>query len=49
MTDNEFLRRIKRLGRERGVVVDFDAAHGKGSHGTLYCGSRRTTLKEASE
>jgi mRNA interferase HicA len=46
MTGNEFLRRIKRLGRERGVIVDFDAAHGKGSHGTLYCGSRRTTLKD---
>jgi mRNA interferase HicA len=46
MTGNEFLRRIKRLGRERGLVVNFDAAHGKGSHGTLCYGSRRTTLKD---
>ena len=45
MTGNELLRRIKRLGRIRGVVVDYDAAHGPGSHGTLYYGSRRTTLK----
>ena len=46
MTGNEFLRRIRRLGRERGIAVYYDAAHGKGSHGTLYYGSRRTTLKD---
>jgi len=46
MTGNEFLRRLKRLGRERGVVVYYDAAHGKGSHGALYYGTRRTTLKD---
>jgi mRNA interferase HicA len=49
MTGNELLRKIKRLGREHGVVVNFDAAHGDGSHGTLYYGSRRTTLKDRKE
>ena len=46
MTGNEFLRRIKRLGRQRGIAVRFDQRHGKGSHGTLHYGSRKTTLKD---
>ena len=46
MTGNEFLRRINRLGRDRGVAVRFDKRHGKGSHGTLHFGSRKTTLKD---
>jgi hypothetical protein len=46
MNGNEFERRIKRLGRKRGIVVAFDRGHGKGSHGRLYYGSRFTTLKD---
>lgn len=46
MTGNEFLRRINRLGRERGIAVSFDQRHGKGSHGTLRFGNRKTTLKD---
>jgi mRNA interferase HicA len=46
MTGNEFLRRINRLGRQRGIAVRFDQRHGKGSHGTLHYGSRKTTLKD---
>ncbi|MFA7096135.1 MAG: type II toxin-antitoxin system HicA family toxin, partial [Gammaproteobacteria bacterium] len=42
----EFIRRIKKLGKERGVAVRFDARHGKGSHGRLYYGERFTTLKD---
>lgn len=34
MIGNEFLRRINRLGRQRG------------SHGTLHYGSRKTTPKD---
>jgi mRNA interferase HicA len=44
MTGNEFLRRITRLGRARGIAVRFDRRHGKGSHGTLHYGNRKTTL-----
>ncbi len=44
MNGEEFLRRIRRLGKERGVRVD--KRHGKGSHGTLYYGDRKTTLKD---
>ena len=43
---NEFERKIRALGRARGVFVGFDAGHGKGSHGRLYFGGRVTTLKD---
>jgi hypothetical protein len=46
MTGDEFERRIRRLGRRRGVSVSFDRTHGKGSHGRLYYGDRFTTLKD---
>lgn len=46
MTGHEFERRIRRLGRARGVAVSFDRGHGKGSHGRLYYGNRFTTLKD---
>ena len=45
MTGNEFIRRIKRLGRERGFKVEFVPERGKGSHGTLYFGDRSTTVR----
>lgn len=46
MNGDEFLRRIKKLGKDRGIAVQFDKRHGKGSHGTLYYGDRKTTLKD---
>ena len=46
MTGNELLRRLRRLGSRRGVVVYFDEERGKGSHGTLYFGERFTVLKD---
>jgi mRNA interferase HicA len=46
MTGHEFERRLRALGRRRGVLVSFDSGHGKGSHGRLYYGPRFTTLKE---
>jgi hypothetical protein len=46
MRGDEFERRIRRLGRRRGVPVEFDPVHGKGSHGRLYYGRRWTTLKD---
>ena len=45
VTGNEFERRIRKLGRKRGVSVSYDRSHGKGSHGRLYHGGRFTTLK----
>lgn len=46
MNGSEFERKIKKLGRKRGVAVAFDPGHGKGSHGRLYYGNRFTTLKD---
>ena len=45
-TGNEFERKIKKIGRRRGIAVSFGKGHGKGSHGRLYYGSRFTTLKD---
>ena len=46
MTGREFLDRVYRLGRSRGIAVTFDPRHGKGSHGTLHYGNRKTTVKD---
>jgi mRNA interferase HicA len=46
MTGTELLRRLKRLGSERGVEVRLDEPKSKGSHAALYYGTRRTTLKD---
>lgn len=44
-TGNEFIRRVRRLGRQRGVRVAFVPERGKGSHGTLYYGERLTIVR----
>ncbi len=46
MTGEEFVRRVRRLGRRRGVAVRFEPRTGKGSHGRLYYGERFTTVKD---
>jgi len=46
MNGHEFERKVRKLGRLRGVVVSFEAGYGKGSHGRLYYGERFTTLKD---
>lgn len=45
MTGNEFVRKVKVLGRARGVPVVLNAARGKGSHQTLYFGSAFTVVR----
>lgn len=46
MTGAEFIRKVRRLGRSRGVPVRLDKRRGKGSHGRLYYGDRFTTIKD---
>jgi mRNA interferase HicA len=46
MTGAEFIRAIRKLGRRRGVEVRFVTRRGKGSHGTLYWGDRKTIVKD---
>lgn len=45
MTGNEFIRKVKKLGKERGVTVQFVARRGKGSHGTLFYGAQVTIVR----
>lgn len=46
MRGAEFVRRVQALGKRTGVAVRFEKHHGKGSHGTLYYGNRKTTVKD---
>jgi mRNA interferase HicA len=41
----EFVRRVRELGRARGIEVRWIAHRGKGSHGLLYYGSMMTTVR----
>ena len=45
MTGNEFIRKVKALGKTRKVAVTLNAARGKGSHQTLYYGAVFTILR----
>lgn len=45
MTGNEFIRKVKTLGKQRGVSVTLNASRGKGSHQTLYYGRAFTVVR----
>ena len=45
MTGCEFLHKVRKLGRAKGVEVRFVARRGKGSHGTLFYGLRFTIVR----
>ena len=45
MKGNEFIRKVRKLGRQRGVTVAFVPERGKGSHGTLYYGDKLTIVR----
>lgn len=45
MTGNEFIKRIKKLSKERGLFCKVDKKRGKGSHVTLYYGDKRTIVR----
>ena len=42
----EFIRKVQKVGRQRGLPVRLVASRGKGSHGTLYLGTAFTTIKD---
>ena len=42
----EFITRARRLARKNGIAIRFDRTRGKGSHGTLHYGDRRTVVKD---
>ena len=46
MNGRQFIVRVRRWARARKLEVRFVASEGPGSHGTLYVGERRTTVKD---
>lgn len=46
MNGNELLKKLKKLGKQNNIAVRFETKRGKGSHGTLYYGNRKTILKD---
>jgi mRNA interferase HicA len=46
VTAGDFIDKIERLGKLRGVEVSFNPREGKGSHGRLYYGTAFTTVKD---
>ena len=46
MNGRQFIARVRRLGRARGVDIRLDTKAGKGSHIALYYGRRRATIKD---
>ena len=45
MRGGEFVRKVYKMGRRRGIRVEWAPERGKGSHGLLYFGERRTTVR----
>ena len=46
MTGRQFVGRVRKWARDKGLDVRFIASEGAGSHGTLYVGNRKTTVKD---
>ena len=47
MNGREFVRRARRYAREHGMAFAFDPSRGKGSHGFVFVGGRRTLVKHS--
>ena len=45
VTGNEFIRKLKALGKAQNVTVTLNASRGKGSHPTLYYASAFTVVR----
>jgi len=46
MNGRQFIARVRRWGKARDLEVRSVASEGPGSHGTLYAGDRKTTVKD---
>lgn len=46
MKGSEFLRKLQRLARHRGIRFRYEPRLGKGSHGRVWLGAAFTTLKD---
>lgn len=45
MKGGEFLKRIQKLAKDKAVVCSWHPDKGKGSHGVLKFGDKRTTVR----
>lgn len=45
MRGNEFIRRIQKYAKANGVAFEWRPERGKGSHGMLVLGERRTVVR----
>ena len=46
MNGRQFIAKVRRWAKARNLEVRFAASEGPGSHGTLYVGDRKTTVKD---
>ena len=46
VTGREFVSKVRRWAKQRGLRVVFYASEGPGSHGTLYVNDHKTTVKD---
>ena len=46
MNGRQFITRVRRWAKARNLEARFVASEGPGSHGTLYVGNRKTTVKD---
>jgi len=47
MRGNEFIDLVKEFARRHGIQFGFDPRRGKGSHGTVWLGTRFTVLPDS--
>ncbi len=45
MRGNEFIRKVQKYAKAAGLVCEWRANRGKGSHGVLILGDRRTVVR----
>ncbi|MCY3948948.1 MAG: type II toxin-antitoxin system HicA family toxin [Acidimicrobiaceae bacterium] len=45
MTDQEFLRKLRRYARQREMTLEYLPERGKGSHAEVRLGNRKTTVR----
>jgi mRNA interferase HicA len=46
MTGREFVRRVRRPAKKRGLSMRLDPSLGKGDHATLYLHGRKTAIPD---
>lgn len=46
MRGNEFIKKVKKIAKERGIDAYVNSKRGKGSHVTLYFGDKFTIVRD---